>query len=256
MFTARRCTPSPHIGTPNCAVICAPAQIHGARDDELGDIGEPVAHLHQRQHARQIRHRHAKHRRTLELAQGLDLLLRILLAQLFHAGIKIAREGGPLGQLRQQPLVNELIQQQRVGGDLGGEKIPVAAQLHQARARRAVLAQQREVRRALPDRLDDREHPAQHRQLRAAVRHVGQQHRQQRLQPPAPRLIELAHQRRATQLQQQARHLRAVVEASVRQGLPERRRFRLRVPEAPEVDAYRRLFPLDAAKDDQAEVRG
>ena len=31
-----------------------PAQLHGALDDQLGDVGEAVAHLHERQHAGEI----------------------------------------------------------------------------------------------------------------------------------------------------------------------------------------------------------
>src|SRR3989440_7565958 len=101
-------------------------------------------------------------------------------------------------------------------GDLRGEEIPVTTQLHQARARRAVLAQQREVRRALARRLDDGEDPSQHGQLGAALRDVREQRRQQGLQALAPGLIELAHQGRGAQLQQQARDFRAVCETGAR----------------------------------------
>ena len=139
-------------------------------------------------------------------------------------------------------------------GDLRGEKITVAAQLHQAGARRGVLAQQREVGRALAGRLDDGEHPPQHRQLRAAVRDVREQCRQQRLQTLAPGLIELAHQRRGTQLEQQPRGLGAVAKARLGQRVGERRGLRLTVPEASQVDTYRRRLVAARAEQHQAEV--
>src|SRR5580658_10317236 len=53
-----------------------PAELQCALDNELGDVGEPVAHLHQRQHAGEIGDRDAEQRRALELAQCLDLQLR------------------------------------------------------------------------------------------------------------------------------------------------------------------------------------
>ena len=209
-----------------------PAELHRALDDELGDVGEAVAHLHERQQAGEVGHRDAKQRGALELAQRLDLLLGVVLAQLLHALGELAREVGARRQPREQPLVDQLIEQQRVRGDLRGEKITVTAQLDQARARRGVLAQQREVGRALAGRLDDGEHPPQHRQLRAAVRDVREQRRQQRLQTLAPGLIELAHQRRGAQLEQQPRSLGAVAKARLGERFGERRGLRLAVPEA------------------------
>ena len=115
-----------------------------------------------------------------------------------------------VGQLRQQPLVDQLIEQQRMGGDLRGEEITVTAQLHQARARRAVLAQQREVGRALAGRLDDASTRRSTGSCALLRRDVREQRRQQRLQTLAPGLIELAHQRRGAQLEQQPRRLGAV----------------------------------------------
>ena len=174
--------------------------------------------------------------------------------QLLHPGFELAREGRTGRRLRQQPRIDQLIQQQRVRGDLRREEIPVTAQLHQARARRAVLSQQREVRRALARRLDDGEDPSQHRQLGAAPRHVCEQRRQQRLQALAPGLIELAHQGRGAQLQQQARDFRAVCETGARQRLRQRGGFRLAVPESSQIDAHGARIGLRPALHQQAKV--
>ena len=193
-------------------VICRQASSMRTLDDELGDVGEAVAHLHERQRAGEVGDRHTEQRRALELPQRLDLLLRIVLAQLLQARLEIARELGAIGQLRQQPLVDQLIEQQRMGGDLLRRGSPRAGTARTSRARAArVLLQQRKIGRALADRLDDaRARAAAPAAARCCRRDLGQQHRQQRLQAPPPGLIEPPHQRRAAQLQQQARHLGAV----------------------------------------------
>ena len=55
-----------------------PRQIHAALDDELGNIGQPIADAHQRQAAGQIGKRHGEYGHLLKLAQRLDLPLRIV----------------------------------------------------------------------------------------------------------------------------------------------------------------------------------
>ncbi len=93
-------------------MICCQASDIGALDDQLRDFGEPVAHLHHRQNAREIRDGHAENRRPLELSQRLDLPLRIvLLRKLIHHHIELVGELSAIGQIAQQALVEQLIEQ-------------------------------------------------------------------------------------------------------------------------------------------------
>jgi len=46
--------------------------------------------------------------------------------------------------------IDQLIQQQRMARDLRGEEVPVTTQLHQARARRAVLRSSAKYAERLP----------------------------------------------------------------------------------------------------------
>ena len=86
------------------------------------------------------------------------------------------------------------------------------------------------------------------------MRHVREQRRQQGLQALAPGLIELAHQGRGAQLQQQARDFRAVAETGARQCLHQRRGFRLTVPEPSQIDAHGARVGLSPALHQQAKV--
>ena len=76
----------------------------------------------------------------------------------------------------------------------------------------------------------------------------------ERLQALPSRLIELAHQRRGAQLEQQARHLRGIAEAGLHERLLEGGRFRLAVPEAPEVESHGARGRLITPEDHRAEV--
>src|SRR5882762_8531360 len=148
----------------------SPAELDRTLHDELGDVREPVADTHQRQPAGEIRDGHPKDGGTLELAQRLDLVLGVVIMKLLHTQLELRGEARAIGQFRQQPLVNQLIEKQRMRCDLLRKEITVAAKLDQTRARRGVLVQEREIRGALPDRFDDVEDPAQYGELRAARR--------------------------------------------------------------------------------------
>ena len=78
-------------------------------------------------------------------------------------------------------------------------------ELHESPACDHVLEQQREVRRARTDRLDDAQQAAQHRERLGERRHLLQQLAQQRIQAPAPVLVHAPRQRRAAQVLQQLR---------------------------------------------------
>ncbi len=68
----------PHSGTPCRATIWCQARSSVCLHQQFGEVRQPVAHLHERQAAGQVRHGDAEHRRALELPQGLDLFLGIV----------------------------------------------------------------------------------------------------------------------------------------------------------------------------------
>ena len=109
------------------------------------------------------------------------------------------RQVGARRRRSKQPLVDQLIEQQRVRGDLRGEEVAVTAQLDEPRARRRVLVQQREVGRARADRLDDPRARVAARgssgacSLPTSASSAGSS----ACRRSRARLIELAHQRRA-----------------------------------------------------------
>ncbi len=152
----------PTLGQAKLRADLAPAELDRMVDDDFGDFGEPVAHPHDGQSAGQVRDGDAEDRGPLKLAQGLDLALRILVVQLLEARAHFGLEIGAVGQLREQSLIDELVQQQRVRGNLPCQKVPVAADFDEPPARGGVLLQQRKVSRALADRLDDTQQPPQH----------------------------------------------------------------------------------------------
>ena len=123
--------------------------------DQLGDVGEPIADLHQRQAADQIGDRDPKQGRALELAQHLDLSLRLLVLHVLATQRQILRELRARRRLLDQALVDQLIEQQRMRGDLVGEKLALLAQRDQPAQRRRVLVQQREIDGAAADHLED-----------------------------------------------------------------------------------------------------
>src|SRR5579885_487948 len=80
-----------------------PGELHGARDDELGDLGQAIADSHHRQAARQVRHRNPENGRPLEMAQCLDLTFRLVLVNLLHRPLQLTGERLAVQEVRQQP---------------------------------------------------------------------------------------------------------------------------------------------------------
>src|SRR6185312_13968573 len=97
-------------------------------------------------------------RGLLEMPQCFDLPLRIVLRSLREGEAQLLGELRPARLVTQHTLVDQLIEQQRIGGNLTGEKIAVRGELDQALARLAALVEQREIRRAWTDRLDHAQH--------------------------------------------------------------------------------------------------
>ena len=109
-------------------------------DDDLRDLGEPVAHTHHRYPAGEIGHGDPEDRNALEMTQRFDLALGIVVIQLLESRARLVFETRATGQLR-QTLVDELVQKQRMGGNLLSQEIAVPAQLDQPLARGGVFVQ-------------------------------------------------------------------------------------------------------------------
>ena len=69
-----------------------PGEPHRLLDDEFGDIGQAITHLHQRQATAQIGVRDAKDCRPLELPQRLDLALGIVVRHVLAADRQLGGE--------------------------------------------------------------------------------------------------------------------------------------------------------------------
>jgi len=72
-----------------------------------------------------------------------------------EARVELARELAAVRQHLEQPLVDQLVQQDRERGDLPDQEVAVLADADQALERRRVLVQQRQVCRTAADLLDD-----------------------------------------------------------------------------------------------------
>ena len=127
-----------------------PGKSHRALDDEFGDIRQTVAHLHQRQPTREVGHRDAKQRDALEMTQHLDLPLGVIFQQLLQRQLQIPLQALASRQLGEQPLIEQLIQQQRMGCDLIRQELTARAQLDQPGSRHSAFLQQREIHRRCP----------------------------------------------------------------------------------------------------------
>ncbi len=104
-----------------------PGQLHTALNDEFGDVGEPVTHLHQRQPPRQIGERHRENGHLLELPQCLDLPFRIIRGQPLGARGECPHETLARRQFIERLGIDQLVQQQREIGNLPRQK-PLMAQ--------------------------------------------------------------------------------------------------------------------------------
>ena len=178
-------------------------------EDQLGDVGQPVADLHQRQPSRQVEGRDAEHGGAAEVAQCIHLQLRVAARMLEPRG-ELALELAAIRQRLEHAGIEQLVEQQRVRRDLARQVFAHAADPHQARQRRRVLVQQREVSSAAADRFDDAQDPCQHdlgggALAAGSLRDGRQQARQQCREPAAAMLVEAPVIAGLAQLQQHAR---------------------------------------------------
>ena len=135
-----------------------PGEIERLLHDQLGDVGEAVADLHDRQPTAQVRHRDAEHGRALELSQQLHLVLGVLGSGAGHPAAKLRREFLARRDRIDQPRVEQLVEQQRKGRDLLGQETGLRAEIDQPRERERVLVEQREIHGPAADALQHVQH--------------------------------------------------------------------------------------------------
>ena len=134
-----------------------------ALDEEFGDVGQAVAHAHDRQVTQQIRNRETEDGRALEMAHGVEHALLIGRIHPGQAMLELECERRAIRRLLEQAIVEEFVDQQRMRGDLVHQQVAMRRQRDESSARSRVMAQQREIRRAPPDRLEHAQYPPQHR---------------------------------------------------------------------------------------------
>ena len=138
-----------------------PGEIERFLHDQLCDVGQAIAHFHDGQPTAQVRHRDAEHGGALELPQQLHLVLGVFGSGAGHPAAKLRREFLTLRDSLDQPRIEQLIEQQREGRNLLGEKPGLRAQIDQARERKRVLVEQCEVHGPTADALQHVQHPVE-----------------------------------------------------------------------------------------------
>jgi hypothetical protein len=212
-----------------------PCELHRLLDDDLGDFGQVVADPHQWNAPGQVGHRHAEDRGALELPQHFHLALRLLFFEIRKARSDFRLEHLARGRQTARAVVEQLIEQQRVRGNLRSQEFAYLCQVHQPASYRRVFVQQREVRRALAGRLEDPQHAAQDVGLRGRrilrdIRDERQQPRHQRIQPGAARRVQPSQRAAIAELEQQRGHLVGLAEATSTKRRGELRRVRAAHP--------------------------
>ena len=190
-------------------------------DDELGDVGQTIRDMHHGQASGDLGDRHPEHRRILELGQGLDRLFGVVLRHSRKAVFEVGGELGTVRRLDERTLIEQLIEQQRMRGELCDQKIAAATDRHETLPRCGVFIEQCEIGRAPADRFDDAQHAPRHHERVVASFERSEQRRQQLLQAPHPRCIESPRKCAVAQIEHQpcdlARRLAAAADEAIRQ---------------------------------------
>ena len=118
---------APHIGTPHCAQIWrSDRSTTRSIMSSAISVSRSLTRISGKR-AGQIRDGHAEHRSLLEVPQRLNLAFRVLLLQRIHFQIQFLLELRTSRAGLQKARIDEFIEQQRIGGDLPDQKIPVTA---------------------------------------------------------------------------------------------------------------------------------
>ena len=143
----------------------APGERKRLLEDQLGDVGQAVTDLHQRQASRQVQHRDPEHRGPAEVAQCVDAQF-LVGPGVLQARREFLGELRPIGQRLEDARVEQFVEQERMCGDLPCQVVAHAAGLHQPLERLGVLVEEREIGGTPADRLDDAHEPREHGQAR------------------------------------------------------------------------------------------
>ena len=183
-------------------------QLQRPLQDQLGHVGEPVADPHQRQTPGQIRHRDAKHRGPLEVAQLLHHALLVIGSPESPAMRSASSSASvrAIGRALEQALVDQFVEQQRMRGDLRGEEIAVRASSTSRAARARSRTSSAEVGGARADGLEQRRAAAAARVSASPPAAASPPARgSSGFEPPPSGLVEAPHRRRIAQIGEQAR---------------------------------------------------
>ncbi len=175
-------------------------QRHCFLHDQFGDVRETVADLHQRQPADQVRHCDPEQGRALELAQQLDLPLRLFVLHVLPAHRQLVRELRSRGRFLDEAFVDELVEQQRLGGNLICQELALLAQRDEPAHRRRAFVEQREIDRAPADALQDFQQARQRGFGRFGLRDERHHSSEQLVQAAPARLVEPAVVRSVAEL--------------------------------------------------------
>ena len=216
----------------------APRQFQHRIHHRVGQPGQLAAGLLRLLAPVQHRQGNAEAQRLAGLVEHEQRLLQILVAQRRGAG---AGELGALGQRALGARVQQLVQQQRMGGHALGQERAAADQVDQPLQRAGLLVQQGQVGAAAQNVMQQRQQPA-HRLQRAVGRGAGlQQHRHHPVQACAGGIGQFAHAGRAGEVAQRGIHVAGIGEP----GRGQRARFTAlgqRPPVAGNVAVHRRLL--------------
>jgi len=130
-----------------------PGQTHATLDDQLRDVRQSVAHLHQRHAPGEIRECNTEHRDLLELTQGLDLPLRIVRREALRSRAEFPNEARAGRRLVEGVGIDEFVEQQGKIRDLSRQEPAYRANIDEALQCRRLFLQQGKVGRTCPDGL-------------------------------------------------------------------------------------------------------
>ncbi len=216
----------------------APGQQQHLLQDRLGNPGQVIAHLHQRQGTGNLGGRDTQHVGALEVAQGFHLLFKVILGDTQQMLTQLVSQLISFRRPVQAPGIEQLIQHHRIAGNLLGNPRTGRTEHQQLAQSARVFRQQHQIGRAPGHRLDQRQHAFQ-RQVRVVL--LGghrQQARHENIQALSPGTLHGLQAWRPLQPLQPAPGRRCIGKAAslkllqalrlVQRAIPDRHPVRLR----------------------------
>ncbi|MNP22869.1 hypothetical protein D3C76_1155570 [compost metagenome] len=163
----------------------------------FGEPGQVIADFHQRQAAGDFRSGDPQAVRQLEMAQGLHLLLEVVLGNPGQAFAQLSGQLRCQRRLEQPAFVEQLIEQQRKAGDLFGDPWARCTQGQQAAQGTGIFGQQNEISRTAGYSFHQWQHPFQHQIRIGMLDSLGQQARNKGVEALTPQSLHGAQLRAA-----------------------------------------------------------